>query len=328
MFCMVLVLTESDVSKVITMRDVVNIIENTFREYFLGRYVMPPRMRVLVPGMKGDLRIMPAALLESHAVGFKVISGSAGARNPSLTYFFIALYDPTEGNLLAIISGDTITRLRTGAASAVATKYLARRDSSVVGVYGSGVQARAQLEALSTVMSIRRALVYDVIRDKAVSFANDMSKKLGIDVHVVQEPKDASNADVIVTATTSTTPFLIPGWIKPGTHINAIGANSPSKSEVAPELFKIAKVVVDFKEQVLNEAGDLINAIKAGVITPNDIYAELGEIVGGAKRGRENDNEITLFKSVGVAIEDVAVANEVYKRAKELGIGREIDLTA
>jgi ornithine cyclodeaminase/alanine dehydrogenase-like protein (mu-crystallin family) len=153
-----------------------------------------------------------------------------------------------------------------------------------------------------------------------------MSAKLGIDITEANDTSEPASADIVVTATTSDKPFLMSRWVQTGTHINAMGANAPTKSEIDPRLMKRAKIFVDFKEQVLAEAGDIIGMIESGELKEAEISAELGELVTGTKEGRNNAEEITLFKSVGVAIEDLALALEVYQRAKKQGIGKEITL--
>lgn len=323
---LVLVLDDRDVEKTVDMKASISIIEDAFRKHAKGETLMPKRLHVAVDGMKGGLRIMPAALLGKRAVGFKTISGAPGSRRPGSTYFLMVLFDPDEGSLLSIMAADTITRLRTGAASGVATKYLARRDSQTLGLYGAGVQARTQLEGVASVRSIRKVTAYDVSKERLEDFRRQMSPKLGIDITAASDPSEPASSDIVVTATTSDKPFLMSGWVHPGTHINAMGANAPTKSEIDPDLMKRAKIFVDFREQVLAEAGDIINMIKSRELKETDISAELGELVVGAKDGRKSAEEITLFKSVGVAIEDLALALEVYGRARKLSIGKEIVL--
>ncbi|MGP8124979.1 MAG: ornithine cyclodeaminase family protein [Nitrososphaerales archaeon] len=323
---LVLLLDDQAVEAAVDMKASIPIIEDAFRRHANGRTLMPKRVQLAVDGMKGGLRIMPAALLGKRAVGFKTISGQPGSRRPGSTYFLMVLFDPDDGSLLSIMAADTITRLRTGAASGVATKYLAREDSQTLGIYGAGVQARTQLEGVALVRPITTVKAYDVSKERLEAFRRQMSAKLGIDIAAVSEASEPASADIVVTATTSDKPFLMSRWVRAGTHINAMGANAPTKSEIDPSLMKRAKIFVDFKEQVLAEAGDIIGMIKSGELKETEISAELGELVVGAKKGRSNAEEVTLFKSVGVAIEDLALALEVYERAKKLGIGKEITL--
>lgn len=323
---MVLLLDEQAVAAAVDMKASVSIIEDAFREHASGRTLMPKRLGLTVEGMKGGLRIMPAALLGKGAVGFKTISGVPGSRKLGSTYFLVVLFDPIDGSLLSIMSADTITRLRTGAASGVATRYLARKDSRTLGLYGAGVQARAQLEGIASVRSIEKAKAYDISRERLESFCKQTSAELGIVVTAASSASEPASADIVATATTSDKPFLMSHWVRAGAHINAMGANAPTKSEIDPGLLKRARIFVDFKEQVLAEAGDFISTIKSGELKETEIVGELGELVTGAKEGRRSEEEITLFKSVGVAIEDLALSIEVYNRARKSGIGREITL--
>lgn len=323
---LVLLLDDEAVETAVDMKASISIIEDAFRRHANGETLMPKRLHLAVDGMKGGLRIMPAALLGKRAVGFKTISGQPGSRRPGSTYFLMVLFDPNDGSLLSIMAADTITRLRTGAASGVATKYLAREDSRTLGLYGAGVQARTQLEGVASVRSIREVKAYDVSKERLETFRKQMSAKLGIDITTFDDASEPASADIVVTATTSDKPFLMSRWVRAGTHINAMGANAPAKSEIDPSLAKRAKIFVDFKEQVLAEAGDIIDMIRSGELKESDISAELGELVIGAKEGRSDAEEITLFKSVGVAIEDLALALEVYERARKQGIGKEITL--
>jgi ornithine cyclodeaminase/alanine dehydrogenase len=323
---LVLLLDDRTVETAVDMKASISIIEDAFRRHAKGETLMPKRLHLAVDGMKGGLRIMPAALLGKRALGFKTISGQPGSRRPGSTYFLMVLFDPGDGSLLSIMAADTITRLRTGAASGVATKYLARKDSQTLGLYGAGVQARTQLEGVTSVRSIRRVKAYDVSKERLEVFREQMSAKLGIDIAAASDASEPASADIVVTATTSDKPFLMSRWVHAGTHINAMGANAPTKSEIDSSLMKRARIFVDFKEQVLAEAGDIISMIKSGELKESEISAELGELVVGAKEGRRSAEEITLFKSVGVAIEDLALALEVSERARKLGIGKEITL--
>ena len=323
---MVLLLTDQEVSSLLTMDEAISSIESAFLAHSNDNVVMPPRLQMKVPGMKGDIRIMPAALPENKSIGFKFIAGAAGKRVAGETYFLVTLFDPDDAKVIAIMGGNYLTGLRTGAASGVATKYLARKDVESVGIFGTGFQVTAQLEALCKVRDIRKGFAYDIMTDRCKDFCNKMNEKLGIELVPAENPSIASNADVIITSTTSNTPFLMGDWLKDGSHINSMGANAPTKKEVDISAFKKSKIVVDFKEQALSEAGDLIDSISSGSITSNDIHAELGEIITGKKPGRENDQEITLFKSVGIAIEDIITAGQIYQKALDQGIGQNIKI--
>jgi ornithine cyclodeaminase/alanine dehydrogenase len=238
----------------------------------------------------------------------------------------VLLNDPRTGQLIAIMDGAYLTAMRTGAASGVATKYLARPDAKVVGIFGAGIQARTQLMAMCAVRPIVAARVYDPMTELAGAFCRDMSQALGITVQPVTEPRGAvDGCDIIVAASTSKVPVFDGQWLAPGTHINGVGSHSLDAREVDSLTIQRSKVVVDLRSAALAEAGDLVTPINAGEITAEHIYADLGEIVTG-KPGRTDAGEITFFKSVGLAIQDVSTATKVYELARQKGIGQEINL--
>ena len=238
----------------------------------------------------------------------------------------VILNSAETGAPLAIIEGTLITAMRTGAAGGVATKYLAREDSETVGVFGAGVQARTQLMAVCAMRDIERAFVYDRFEERADGFATEMSGNLNIPVET-RKPEDVvKESDIIVTATTAKTPIFDGNLVNPGTHLNSIGSFKPDVREVDEAVIRRSKIVVDQKSAALEEAGDIIIPLKAGAITEEDIYAELGELVTGIKPGRTSDSEITFFKSVGLGIQDCATAWLAYVKAKEKGVSKEVDL--
>ena len=323
---MTLILKESDVQQVLTMADGVRLVEDSFRQYADGKTSLAPRLVMKLQGDAGNFRIMAAIVPELGGFGLKTLTGTPGKRSPGSTYFAMLYFDVTTGALLAVIPATHITGIRTGAASGVATKYLAREDAGTVGLFGAGFQGRNQIAAIREVRPVKSVRIFDVAPEPAERLASTLRSE-GLDASVVSEPEDAvRGSDIIASATTAKEPPIRGDWIDPGTHVNAAGANAPVKREVDAETFAAARVVVDFKEQVLQEAGDLIAAIDAGALTADGIYAELGDVVTGKKPGRDDDEQVTLFKSVGVAIEDVAAAAWVYERAKAGGLGTEIDL--
>jgi len=226
------------------------------------------------------------------------------------------LCDGTVGTPLAIMDSSEITRVRTGAATSVAAKYLARKDSSVATICGSGTQARMQLRALKHVLPIQRAFVYGRDQQKASKAASELSEELSIEVSVASELNEAvRQSDVIATCTPSRSPLLLKDNVSPGTFIAAVGSDSPDKQELEPSLVSSSKFVADILEQS-ERVGELHHAIDAGKITPADVHAELGEIIIGNKPGRSSDSEVTIFDSTGTALQDVAAAALVYELAK------------
>jgi len=326
---MALLLTRQDVEAVLTMEDAIDAVEEAFRQHQLGTAQLPLRTPIRVPEHNGLVLFMPAYIGGMDALGMKLVT--VYPENPTrynlpTILATILLSDPRTGDLLAIMDGTFLTAMRTGAVSGVATRYLARPDSKVVGLFGAGVQARTQLMAICTVRPIAEARVYDTNPDAARRFCDEMAPRLGITVRPVTNPREAvEGCDVIVAATTSKTPLFDGAWLRPGTHLNGVGSHTPDAREFDSDTIRRSKVVVDLREAALAEAGDLIIPIQAGEITAEHIYAALGEIVTG-KPGRTSAEEITLFKSVGLAIQDVSTAARVYQLAREKGIGREISL--
>ena len=240
----------------------------------------------------------------------------------------VLLNDPETGKPEAILEGTFITAMRTGAAGGVATKYLARRDANAVGIFGAGAQARTQLEAIKEVRIVESAVVCDIVSERSKRFAEEMSSRLGIDVRAEGTPQGVvEKSDIIVTASTSRTPVFNGDHVKAGTHINAIGSFTPDRRELDDSAICRSKIVVDFLQAALEEAGDIVIPLKSGVIRRDHLYAELGEIVAGLKPGRETEREITVFKSVGLGIQDAAAANLAYRKALESKVGTTVNLT-
>jgi len=327
---MVLILTKMDLEKVLGMREVMEVVEGAFAQLAKGTVKMPLRTIISVDKYKGFIFYMPAYLEGSDALAVKIVSlYEENLEKYSLPTIFatIQLNDPETGMPLALMEGGYITAMRTGAASGVATKYLARRSSRVVGIIGTGIQARTQLRAVLEARNVEKVFVYDAVAGRAREYAEEMSERLGVNIIPVSSAEKAvKEADILIIATTAKEPVLNGNWLQPGTHINAIGWMGRNARELDSNTIKRAKLVVDSKEAVLAESGDILIPIREGVITKDHIYAELGEIVIGRKAGRVSDNEITLWKSVGLAIQDAATAKLAYQKAQEMNVGREIKL--
>jgi ornithine cyclodeaminase/alanine dehydrogenase-like protein (mu-crystallin family) len=244
------------------------------------------------------------------------------ARGLSTLQSVYLLNDPVTGEFLAMMDGIALTALRTGATSAVATKYLARKDASVLGIIGTGAQAPFQTEGICSVRPIKKILAYDKSSERAEQFVQATSEALRIPVEIADSPRNiVKNSDILVTVTTSVEPVFDGRDLRPGTHVNAVGAYAPHMREVDDLVVTKSRIVVDTYEGCMAEAGDLLIPMKAGKVTENDIYADLGEIVLGDKPGRTRDDEITLFESVGFALEDLVTARLAYDRAREKGMG-------
>jgi len=323
---MTLILKENEVRSLLTMKDGVRIVEEGFEHYARGRTTLAPRLVMKLTGDAGTFRIMAAIVPEMGGFGLKTLTGTPGKRKPESTYFAMLYFDVVTGALLAVIPATYITGIRTGAASGVATKYLAREDAKTVGLFGAGFQGRNQIAAIREVRAIERVKIFDVAEAPARALAKELEAE-GVEATVAASPEETvRGSDILASATTASEPPIRGAWLPPGCHVNAVGANAPTKREVDAEAFARARVVVDFEEQALQEAGDLMSAIESGSFAKDRIHAELGDVVIGKKRGRESRDQITLFKSVGVAIEDVAVAAWVYQEAKKRGLGIDLNL--
>lgn len=324
---MPLLLKESEVAELLSMEDGIRIVEEAHRLDAEGQAILAPRMALELGGEVGTYRIMAAALPGANTFGLKTLTGVPGRRLPELTYFTILVFDGESGGFQGMLPAGHITRTRTGAAGGVAVKHLSRPDSKVLGVFGSGVQARAQVAAIQVVRDIEKIKIFDVVPEAAENFANDL-RAAGADAEVVGNAQDAvAGSDIVTAATTAKEAFILGEWLEPGMHINGVGANGPAKAEITPAAYARGYVVVDYKEQVLMEAGDLMRALDADDgIDESDIAAELGEVIAGSKPGRTSDDQITIFKSVGVAYQDIATAAHVYNEAVARGMGQELSL--
>ncbi len=311
------------------MKEAIAVVEAGFRELAEGGVQMPPRQIMTEPERSGWIAIMPAYIRRMKALATKVVT--VYPENPGInlptTMATVILNDPETGRPLAVMDAGLLTAVRTGAVGGVAAKHLARSGSHTVGVFGAGVQARAQLEALCEVRSIDEVYNYDVVPEASNRFAEDISRRLGVKVTVAERPEQAvKGCDIIVTASTSKTPVFEGGWLEQGVHINGVGSHMADRREIDTEAVRRSKVVVDLREAAEKEYGEILIPVAEGVITLDHIYGELGEIVAGRKKGRMDSQEITFFKSGGLAIQDAAAAHLAYVKALEAGVGSNIDI--
>jgi alanine dehydrogenase len=314
---MALHISEAEVRSLLTMPLAIQAVEEISRKQASAEVIVHPRRRFELPG-GGFFHYMAAADFSAGFIAMKQYTYVKGQLR-----FLVPLYDIKTGDLLAQIEADYMGQLRTGAASGVATKYLARRNSRVAAIIGTGGQARTQLEAVANVRQIELARVYGRDALKRQNFALEMAQKLGIIVEPAPSSTDAvRGADILCTATTASHPVVAGADLPPAVHINAIGANHPNKRELDDDAVKSADViVVDSIEQSRQEAGDLIIAFQGDEICWTGVK-KLSEVVAGKTSGRTSDSEVTLFKSNGIASWDLAVAMKVYALAKEKGLGR------
>lgn len=321
---MAVYLSESDVQAAITMPEALEIVEAAFLDYALGKAILLPRLSQALPGTAGMFRILAATLSTQEMFGLKTLTGFPGRRREGEVYFAILLFEMGSGALRAVISANYLTGLRTGAASGVAAKYLARSDANSLGIVGTGVQAWYQAEALFAVRPICTVKIFARDHSKAQAFAARLRNTFAADVITVDSAEDAvRGSTLVVAATTASTPIIYGEWLEPGAHISGIGANTRNKKELDVACFERALIVADSREQVLDESGDLRDAVELGRV--DGVYAELGELVAGVKPGRTSREEITIFKSVGVALQDVAVAVSVFHTALRRGLGIQLD---
>ena len=317
---MPLFLTEDDVARLLTMADALEAVEEAFRQHGQGSAVNRPRARVRVP--QGILHVMAAGLPSEGVLGFKAYTAFGGS-----VRFHVHLYSAEDGRFLALMEADRLGQVRTGAASGVATKYLARPDASVVGIFGTGWQARSQLQAVCAVRTVREIRAYGRDAARRAVFCREMEAALQVPVQPAPEPRAVvEGADIITTITTAKAPVFDGRWLEPGTHLNAAGSNVPQKQEIDEATVTAARlIVVDSKEQAQIECGDLIAPMSRGLLSWDQVH-ELGEVVAGKIAGRERPGDITLFESQGLALEDMAVAAVVYRKAVREQVGRELPL--
>ena len=324
-----LILKRSEVASLLSLGECIGAVEEAFRLNEEGQSLPPGVLETLTGD--GGFHIKSAGLKLAAGTFYAAKVNGNFPRNTSrwglpTIQGVIALYDGESGYPLALLDSIEITALRTGAATAVAAKYLARPDSKAVTVAGCGVQGRAQLKSLAQVIRLARVYAYD--RDEALSgkFADEMSEELRTEVVPVTDlPGALGGSDVCVTCTPSRRPFLMREHVRAGTFVAAVGADNPLKQELDPALMASNKVVVDVLEQCAT-IGDLHHAIAAGVMDKSDVYAELGAIVAGRTPGRTSDEEIIIFDSTGTALQDVAAASVVYQNALRAGVGGRLDL--
>ena len=314
----------TDVDRAIDMRQAIDIMATAFKELASGRANVPQRLGVETEA--GLVLAMPGSLPEQSALAIKVVSVFPGNSRLGLPSVFglVLVLDASSGAPLALIEGSHLTALRTGAASGLATKLMAREDARTVALFGAGVQARTQLAAVRAVRDIREVRIVSRTPQSAERLAGELT---GLETRVLADSGAAvRGADIVITATTSATSVVFGRDVEPGTHVNAIGAYTPTMREVDADVVRRARVVVDTRQGALAEAGDLIMAIRERVIASDHVVAELGEVVNGTVAGRTSEEEITLFKSVGHAAQDVALARCVLDVAVSRRLGTTVSL--
>jgi alanine dehydrogenase len=316
---MALWLTERDVRAVLSPIELIDVMERALTDFSAGRVAQPVRTAIEA-AERSFFAVMPALYRAEGVMGAKLVTVFPGnaARGKHTHLAVIALFDPDDGELLAVLDGRYITEARTAAASAVSVRHLAREDAGVLAILGSGVQAASHFEALRTVRRFGETRVWSPTAAHRERFA---AEREGVRDAASGE-EAVRGADVVVVATSSVTPAIESAWVKDGAHVIAIGACRPSQREVDPALVARSTLVVDSRAAALVESGDVVQAIAEGRFGAEHVRAELGEIAGGSKAGRTSAREVTLFKSLGLAVEDVVAAAVAYRRACEKGLGQ------
>ncbi|MCR4398727.1 MAG: ornithine cyclodeaminase family protein [Firmicutes bacterium] len=324
----IVLLDRREVESLLSLDEVIECVESAYAEHYRGNTILPPVVNLALHEQDGEIDVKTGYMKAHGLVGVKVASGFYRNEKqfgiPSGAAV-ILLEDAETGFPLAFMDGSHITTVRTGAAGAVGAKYLARPESETVCLVGAGEQARIQLLSLVRVLPrLKRAIVFNRNPGKAWSFAREMAARVGLDIVPVESAEaGVREADIVVTVTPSTSPLVMRGWLRPGTHVNAIGSDGPGKQELDPLILRDAKVVVDSWQQA-SAIGECQHGVKAGFLPPDGsgIWGEIGAIAAGAKPGRQSRDEITVFDCTGMAVQDVATAALVYRRALERGTCR------
>ncbi len=326
---MTLILTRSDVQQVLTMRDCIEAIAEVMQRFSAGETVMPVRLGTKVPE-RGVHLAMPAVLPFGGVFGVKSITvfPTNPSRGAPAILGLVLLNDADTGRPLAVMDAGYLTGVRTAAASAVATRLLANPDASSLALIGAGVQAATHLWGMAEVRPLKSVAVYDILPQAAESFIAAQSQRFpALAFRRADSPEDAiRGADLVCTVSPSKTPVVDRSWLKPGAHINGVGSHSPDARELDGATIQAARVAVDLRQGALKEAGDFIVPIQEGLITAEHVSDEIGELLAGLKPGRTSPDQITLYKSVGIAVQDVAAARLVYERALAEGAGVQVDL--
>lgn len=325
----VLIVNQHEVAQLLPMPQCIEVMAEALRTLAEGKAILPLRQVVVLPGKEAALASMPAYSRTLDAIGVKVITVFPGNRGTQYDSHqgAVLLFEAEHGSLRAIVDASEVTAIRTAAVSAVATRLLAREDAGDLAILGCGVQARTHLEAMLQVRKIRRIRVWSRTPEHARAFAARESKRHAVEIEPTSSARGAvRGADIICTTTSSREPVLKGDWVSPGAHINAVGASLPTARELDTALVKRSRLFVDRRESALKEAGDFLIPRSEGAIGDDHIQGEIGEILTGKIAGRKSAKEITLFKSLGLAVEDLASVEHIYRRALEHKAGTWVEL--
>lgn len=324
----IVLIKSREIQEHFTMNEAIDAMEEAFSCLWSGRSYVPQRFVTSMANKQLHLMLKPASVDEQKRAAIKIITQKemGVVRGIPAIVGVVMVLDTETGEVLSLMDGEYLTALRTGAASGLATRYFANANANKVAVFGCGAQGKTQLEAVAAVRSLTKAWVFDKSEEVATKFANEMQENLGIDIEVAETKKVLQECDVICTATNAEAPLFLFEDVKPGVHINAIGSFKPNMQELDPHLLKQAKIIVDQKEPCLAESGDLIKPIASQLFTEEHVWGDIGAYALKEIQGRTSEKEITVFKSVGVAIQDYVVANRIYEKALRVGFGQEFNM--
>ncbi len=310
------------------MRKAIDAMDLAFSSLSSGESFVPLRYVTKLPTNNMAMIFKPAFVEKHQRVSIKFLTQRDSGFIPGIPTIqgIVLVIDSETGEIVSIMDGEYLTALRTGAASGLATRCFARKDTPTMALFGCGAQGRTQLEAVICERSVKKVFVFDKFKESAEKLIREMKEKYQLEMIFTEDTSVLKEVDIICTATNSTTPLFKLEDVKAGVHINAIGSFQPHMQELDPHLIKAAKVFVDQMEPCLKESGDLIKPLKEGIIEEKHIVGEIGDFCLNKIKGRESEDEITIFKSVGVAIQDFAVANDIYNCSLQAGFGQEINL--
>lgn len=324
----ILVLTATEIERLLPMKVCIDLMATTLTDLERGELHQPLRTIVRPENARGVMGLMPTYRRGTQgSFGLKAICVFPGNPKRGLDAHQggVLLFSGETGELQGVFNASAITAIRTAAVSGVATRLLAREDASELTVFGAGVQARVHLEAMSAVRPLKRARIVSRNPEHAEQFAAEMAPKFSFSIEPCADAKQAiDGADLIVTCTSAKEPILKREWIREGAHINAVGACIPTAREIDSATMAASRLFVDRRESALNEAGDYLLAERDGFVTPDSIEAEIGELLTGKKQGRQSKHDLTLFKSLGIAVEDLASAEYLFKKATEENVGTRV----
>jgi ornithine cyclodeaminase len=323
------ILTGHDVERLLPMEACIAAMEDVLASLARGEAIQPLRSVLRLPDGKGAFGVMPGQVSKPNAFGIKVITvfpGNEGTKYDS-HQGAVLLFEPEHGTIVAMMDAASVTGIRTAAVSGVATRFLAKEDAGDLAILGAGVQGKSHLDAMRAVRKLRRVRIWSRNEANSRAFVEWAGQRFGIDVELIKTAQDAvKDADIICTCTSSGEPILAGEWLSPGTHVNVVGSSIPTKREVDAEAVKRSRLFTDRMESALNEAGDFLLARKEGVVDDSHILGEIGQLLIGTRAGRTSAADITMFKSLGLAVEDVASAHVVWTEAERRNAGTVVEL--